>query len=72
MHRILSVNGAAGPLASHIPFESATGEVFLHLTRSKPFARTALPLPALLAISEPVAYVSPDWYGAVDQVLTWN
>jgi transcriptional regulator len=31
-----------------------------------------LPLPALLAVSGPDAYVSPDWYDAADQVPTWN
>jgi transcriptional regulator len=46
--------------------------VFLHLARSNPIARAALPAPALLAVSGPDAYVSPDWYGAVDQVPTWN
>lgn len=69
---ILSVNGAAGPLAAHIPFDLGAGEVFLHLARSNPIARADLPAPALLAVSGPDAYVSPDWYGAEDQVPTWN
>jgi transcriptional regulator len=69
---ILSVNGTDGPLAAHIPFDLGQGEVFLHLARSNPIARAALPAPALLAVSGPDAYVSPDWYGAVDQVPTWN
>lgn len=69
---ILSVNGDAGPLAAHIPFDLGEGEVFLHLARSNPIARAALPLPALLAVSGPDAYVSPDWYGDSDQVPTWN
>lgn len=69
---ILSVNGAAGPLAAHIPFELQSGAAFLHLARSNPIARAALPAPALLAISGPDAYISPDWYGTPDQVPTWN
>jgi transcriptional regulator len=69
---ILSVNGSAGPLAAHIPFDLGEGELFLHLARSNPIARSVLPAPALLAISGPDAYVSPDWYGAEDQVPTWN
>jgi transcriptional regulator len=69
---ILSVNGLDGPLAAHIPFELGAGEVFLHLARSNPIARAALPAPALLAVSGPDAYVSPDWYSAEDQVPTWN
>ncbi len=45
----------------------------LHLARSNPIARADLPAPALIAVSGPDAYVSPDWYGAAtDQVPTWN
>jgi transcriptional regulator len=69
---ILSVNGEAGPLAAHIPFELGQGEAVLHLARSNPIARAALPASAVLIVSGPDAYVSPDWYGAVDQVPTWN
>jgi transcriptional regulator len=69
---ILSINGAAGPLAAHIPFDLGQGEVFLHLARSNPIARAGLPVSAVLAVSGPDAYVSPDWYGAEDQVPTWN
>ncbi len=71
---ILSVNGADGPLAAHIPFlisqDGTTAD--LHLARSNPIARAGLPAPALLAVSGPDAYVSPDWYGIPDQVPTWN
>jgi transcriptional regulator len=69
---ILSVNGAEGPLAAHIPFDLGEGEVFVHLARSNPIARSALPAPAVLAVSGQDAYVSPDWYGVADQVPTWN
>lgn len=71
---ILTMNGSDGPLASHIPFVLAGDgcHADLHLTRSNPIARTALPGPALLAVSGPDAYVSPDWYGLEDQVPTWN
>ena len=69
---ILSVNGEAGPLAAHIPFDLGEGEVFFHLARSNPIARAALPAAAVLMVSGPDAYVSPDWYGADDQVPTWN
>ena len=71
---ILSVNGTEGPLAAHVPFllnvDGSLAE--LHLARSNPIARVALPAPALIAVSGPDAYVSPDWYGAEDQVPTWN
>ena len=69
---ILSVNGADGPLAAHIPFDLGDGAVILHLARSNPIARAGLPVPAVLMVSGPDAYVSPDWYGAPDQVPTWN
>ncbi len=71
---ILSVNGPDGPLAAHIPFliadDGQTAD--LHLARSNPIARAALPASALIAVSGPDAYISPDWYGVPDQVPTWN
>jgi transcriptional regulator len=68
----LSVNGPAGPLAAHIPFEHGQDVVHLHLARSNAIARAALPLRALLTVTGADAYISPDWYGADDQVPTWN
>jgi transcriptional regulator len=71
---LLTVNGPEGPLAAHIPFliadDSASAD--LHLARSNPIARAGLPAPALIAVSGPDAYISPDWYGLDDQVPTWN
>lgn len=72
---ILSVNGSDGPLAAHVPFLISADGSFaeLHLARSNPIARACTgDLPALIAISGPDAYVSPDWYGVEDQVPTWN
>lgn len=69
---ILTINGATGPVAAHIPFELREGEVFLHLARSNAIARADLPAAAVLMVSGPDAYVSPDWYGVADQVPTWN
>ena len=72
---ILSVNGAEGPLAAHVPFMISEDASFaeLHLARSNPIARACTAgLPALIAISGPDAYISPDWYGSNDQVPTWN
>jgi transcriptional regulator len=75
---VLSVNGPDGPLAAHVPFllsDDATSAE-LHLARSNAIVRAGLPLPALLAVAGPDAYVSPDWYGphqeVPDQVPTWN
>ncbi len=75
---ILSVNGPDGPLMAHVPFLLAEDGSLaeLHLARSNPIARAGLPAPAVLAVSGPDAYVSPDWYGpheqVPDQVPTWN
>jgi transcriptional regulator len=75
---ILSVNGPDGPLAAHVPFLLNEDASFadLHLARSNPVARAGLPLPALIAVAGPDAYISPDWYGphdqVPDQVPTWN
>lgn len=70
----LAVNGAQGPLMAHVPFLLPQDGAYadLHLARSNPIARAGLPLPAVLAVSGPDAYVSPDWYGMDDQVPTWN
>lgn len=70
---MLCLNGAAGPLAAHVPFVMAGLRVVeVHLARSNAIARAGLPGPALLAVQGPDAYVSPDWYGVPDQVPTWN
>ncbi len=71
---ILSVTGAAGPLLAHVPFLLAEdgGSADLHLVRTNPIARLELPTPAVVAVSGPDGYVSPDWYGVPDQVPTWN
>ena len=71
---VLMVNGPEGPLAAHVPFLlSPAGDVAdLHLARSNPIVRAGLPAAAVIVVSGPDAYVSPDWYGAEDQVPTWN
>lgn len=71
---ILMVNGPEGPLAAHVPFVLDADGAFadLHLTRSNPIARVGLPGGAMIAVSGPDAYISPDWYGVDDQVPTWN
>jgi len=72
---MLCLNGPEGPRAAHVPFTlSEAGDVaHLHLVRSNPIlAALDAPVPALLAVSGPDGYVSPDWYGLDDQVPTWN
>jgi transcriptional regulator len=73
----LAVNGTDGPLIAHIPFILNDGYAEFHLVRSNPIAR-ALASPdaatpdAVLAVTGPDSYISPDWYGLDDQVPTWN
>jgi transcriptional regulator len=72
---ILTVNGPEGPLAAHVPFVLSADGTFLelHLVRSNPVARALeSPQHALLAVSGPDAYISPDWYAMDHQVPTWN
>lgn len=72
---VLAINGADGPLLSHVPFllsEDGT-QAELHLVRSNPIVRAVeSPQPAVIAVSGGDAYVSPDWYEVPDQVPTWN
>ena len=74
---VLAIDGG-GPLVSHVPFVLAEdgAAVHAHLVRSTPIARRLREKEraAVLAVSGPDSYVSPDWYGAdaVDQVPTWN
>lgn len=70
---ILSINAEPAPLLAHIPFalDAAGTMAQLHLVRSNPIARTA-DGPAVIAVTGPDSYVSPDWYEVPDQVPTWN
>lgn len=69
----LAVTAEGGPLLSHIPFLISEGAttVDLHLVRSNPICRLT-PVDAVIAVSGPDAYISPDWYDTKDQVPTWN
>ncbi len=72
---VLTAAGPDGPLAAHVPFVLSDdgGRLEAHLVRSNPLWRAlAEPLPALMIVSGPDGYVSPDWYGIDDQVPTWN
>jgi transcriptional regulator len=73
---MLTIAGPDGPLASHIPYVLSGDGARLdaHIVRSNPI-RKALeddPVSALIAVSGPDGYISPDWYGIEDQVPTWN
>lgn len=72
---ILTLNSTDGPLLSHIPFRLSEDGKYLeaHLVRSNPILRfLETPQKAVIAVSGPDAYISPDWYGVDDQVPTWN
>ncbi|WJY22665.1 FMN-binding negative transcriptional regulator [Fontisubflavum oceani] len=72
---VLSINADPAPLISHVPFviDAAGAQAELHLVRSNPIARAVpAPTPAVIAVTGPDGYVSPDWYGDPAQVPTWN
>lgn len=66
--------GAQPILAAHVPFLAVGARIEAHLMRSNPIAQAlqAGPVQAMMIVSGPDAYVSPDWYGSEDRVPTWN
>jgi len=74
---LLDSHGAAGLVASHIPFlvERRDGELHLlgHLARPNPQAGGLADGGEVLAVfSGPHAYISPSWYADGPSVPTWN
>lgn len=71
---VLCVVASDGVLAAHLPFLLEEERVAAHLARANPLARRLLggPAAALMIVSGPDAYISPDWYGEADKVPTWN
>ena len=71
----LAINAPDGPLLSHVPvlLSQDGGTADLHLVRSNPIVRLLdAPRPAVIALTGPDSYISPDWYEVPDQVPTWN
>ena len=70
----LTVAGPEGVLAAHVPFVLDEDRVLAHVVRANPLARHLGrgPADALLIVSGPDGYVSPDWYGEPQLVPTWN
>ncbi len=66
--------GTDGVMAAHVPFVMADGVLAAHLVRSNPLVRHLRngPAAALMIVSGPDGYISPDWYGEDDRVPTWN
>ena len=73
---VLTLAGDDGPLISHIPFtlDEAGAVLTAHIVRSNPIWRRLREgeAEAAMIVSGPHGYISPDWYGADDQVPTWN
>ncbi|MGB3407025.1 MAG: FMN-binding negative transcriptional regulator [Jannaschia sp.] len=69
----LAVNAERGPLLAHVPFllSPDADRADIHLVRSNPIVRL-LDRDAVIAVTGPDGYVSPDWYEVSDQVPTWN
>jgi len=71
----LCINADPAPLLAHVPFvlDDAGDVAEMHLVRSNPIARAVTaPTGAVISVSGPDGYVSPDWYETPDQVPTWN
>ena len=72
----LSINADPVPLLAHIPFQLTDDGTYLeaHLVRSNPIARALRDgeRDAVIAVTGPDGYISPDWYGVENQVPTWN
>ena len=70
-HLLFVRDGA--PRVAHAPLTvTAAGHVRFHLARRNPVDPIPDGTPALASIAGADGYVSPDWYGAPDQVPTWN
>lgn len=72
---VFAVNGDDAPMTAHIPFHFANENLLhAHLVVSNPIWRMLSdgPLQALVTVSGPDSYISPDWYEIEDQVPTWN
>lgn len=71
---ILIVTGPDGVLASHLPFVLEATTLDAHVPRSNPIGRLLRdgPMQALVIVSGPDGYISPDWYATEEQVPTWN
>lgn len=75
---ILVTAGAAGMIASHIPFlydaeDGAHGTLWAHLARGNPQLKDLGARREALAIFEgPHGYITPRWYATHPAVPTWN
>lgn len=72
---VLTIQGPDSIMASHLPFVTETTHLDFHVPRSNAIGRLLRqdgPREALMIVSGPDGYISPDWYWVEDQVPTWN
>ncbi|MEO0624863.1 MAG: FMN-binding negative transcriptional regulator [Pseudomonadota bacterium] len=71
---VLSAAEGDAVLLAHVPYLLVGVRLEAHLVRSNPLARALAegPRSAVLVVSGPDGYISPDWYGVEDKVPTWN
>lgn len=71
---IMVVTGPKGVLVSHLPFVIDGNALDAHIPRNNPIGRLLRdgPATAMMIVSGPDGYVSPDWYAVEEQVPTWN
>ena len=62
-----------GPRVAHIPFIFLDDDrIGFHIARGNALAKHLDGADGLFVVNGPDGYISPDWYGIVDQVPTWN
>ena len=62
-----------GPRVAHIPFIFLDDDrIGFHVARGNALAKHLHGADGLFVVNGPDGYISPDWYGIVDQVPTWN
>jgi transcriptional regulator len=62
-----------GPRVGHVAlFSTGDGAVQFHLANGNALTKYLAGKTALLVVTGPDAYISPDWYDGPDQVPTWN
>ncbi len=71
---VFTAAGPKGVLAAHVPFVMEQEGVAAHLVRTNPLAQHLVegPVAALLIVSGPDSYISPDWYRVPGKLPTWN
>jgi len=70
---MLFLTTADGPHVAHLPFVFlGPDRIGFHMARNNAIAPYLDGAEALFVVNGPDGYISPDYYGAADQVPTWN